>query len=346
MSIWNKVLLWLIGLAALGFLILAARSLKTHSGWLSEAQALQKSIGDEGERTGLREENRALKAEIAKERMELHQLLVDRPRVWTNCTAQVKADGIDAGDLPLGHGIAANSTLYAFEEPTANSPGRYLGEFNVIKTAEKQISIVPAYPLDKPEADALRGSRGLWTFFNVLTPDNHETFAQLTDEQKKKLLPAETADEYVNDGKPAGPQALKDRIDANGNYVRRLRDYTQMLNYARRQKTILFDEIEAIQRDTALVQESVKDAGQQVQFYQNAVTSVKALLATMEKERNDVAGFLKKLQEKVAQIEGLVKGQIQKNADMAGEIAKLQEQATRLIDARVRAMARNGSREK
>jgi hypothetical protein len=362
MSIWNKVLLWLIGLASIGFLILAARTLQTHSYWLDTAQKLQKSIGDEGAKTGVREEISQLKTEIAKERIELHHLLVDRPQVWPKCTAQVKVDDakaaatILAGDLAVGHGIAANSTLYAFEEPAAGSPGRYLGEFNVTQAAEKQITLQSAYPLSPLEIKSLRESRGLWTFYNVLPPDNHETFTQLTDEEKKAVLPAETLADYVKDGKPAGPQDPKERIDANGNYVRQLRDYTEMLNYGRRQKTILFDEIEAVKRDKALVEESLADAQRQVQFAQNAIGELKTLLAKKEKERDDVAkfdadkklagGVLKLLQDKLALIDEIVKRLIEENKAMAGQIAQKQWEATRMIDARIRAMAQNGGGEK
>jgi hypothetical protein len=353
MSIWNKVLLWLIGLSSLAFMILAARTLQTHAFWMSTAQKLEKSIGSEGLKTGLRGQNRELHAEINNQLIELHKMLVDQPQVWSNCVVQVKVDKpkatasivaaiempADAASKPLPHGIAASSTLYGFEEATAESPARYLGEFNVTKAEEKQILLQPAFPLGQLDMKKLEESRGPWTFYSVLPQDNHETFASLTDEQKKALLPADTLAEYQKDGKPATDQDPKERIDANKNYVRQLRDYAQLLNNARQQNTILYDETEATTRDKALVEGSLADAQRQVQFSQNAITELKALLAKKLKEVDAVANLRKLLEGKLALIEGLVKNLIEENKAMAGQIAQKQLEATRLIDTRTRAMA-------
>ena len=83
--------------------------------------------------------------------------------------------------------------------------------------------------------------------FNVLPQDNHDSFASLTDDQKKAMLPADTLAEYQKDGKPATEQDPKERIDAQKNYVRQLRS-TALSNNARQQNTILFDESEATTR--------------------------------------------------------------------------------------------------
>jgi hypothetical protein len=359
MYIWNKVLLWLIGLASIGFLILAARSLQTHAYWLDTAQKLQKSIGDEGAKTGLMGKNLELKTEIAKARLDLHRWLVDRPQVWSNCAVQVNkanATVVAAIDSPIPHGIPGSGTLFAFEEPTANSPGRYMGEFNVMKADERQILLQPAYPLTPFEIKKLTESRGPWSFYNALPQDNHDSFAALTDEQKKAMLPAATLAEYVKDGKPAEEQDPKERIDAGRRYVRQLRDYAQLLDHARRKFTILVDEIESAKRDKALVDESLADAQRQVQFAQNRIADSKLLLAKREKERDDVAaygpdrqlqgGLLKLITDKIALIKGMIDDTIAKNKAMAGQIAQKQLEATRLIDARTRVMAQNASGEK
>ncbi|MCC6124294.1 MAG: hypothetical protein IT426_04990 [Pirellulales bacterium] len=353
-------MLGLIGLASIGFLILAARSLRTHSYWLGTAQKLQKSIGDEGAKTGFRGQNRQLKAEIAEVRRVLHPWLVDRPQIWSNCAVQVNranATVVAAVDSPIPHGIPASGTLFAFEEPTANSAGRYMGEFNVTKADERQIALQPAYPLTPLEMKKLSESRGPWSFYNVLPRDKHEAFATLTDEQKKAMLPAESLTEYVKDDKPADEQQdPKERIDRDTKkYVRPLRDYAQLLDHARRQFTVLVDEIESAKRDKALVDEGLADAQQQVQFAQNRIAALKLLLAKKEKERDDVAayrdgqlqgGLLKLLTDKIAIIKGMIDETIAKNKAMAGRIAQLQLEATRLIDARTRAMAQNASGEK
>jgi hypothetical protein len=366
MSIWNKVLLWLIGLASIGFLILGARTLKTHQFWMSSAKKLETSLGNEVLRTGLHSEVRELNAEIGEQRLQLHKLLVDWPQVWSNCAVQVRPDRNSvvvvatieppadaAGKVLAPHGIPAAGTLYAFEDTPAGEPGRYLGEFNVTKVEEKQITLQPAFSPGQLDVKKINeASRAPWTFFNVLPQDNHDTFALLTEDQKKAILPADSVGDYQADGKPAGPQVPKDRIDAQGNYVRPLRDYAQLLNHARLQNTILYDEMEATTRDLALVKGAQEDAQRQVQFAQNQITEFKALLAKREKERDAVAqfnkdqkdqlegGLLKQLKDKLAAIEAEINRLIEQNKAMAGQIAQKQLEATRLIDARTRAMAK------
>jgi hypothetical protein len=306
-----------------------------------------------------------LNTQIDEQRLQLHKLLVDWPQVWPNCAVQVRPDRnsvvvvaaveppADAAGKPYPHGIPALGTLYAFEESTAEGLGRYLGEFNVTKVEEKQVTLQPAFPPGQLDVKKINeAARAPWTFFNVLPQDNHDSFASLTDDQKKAMLPADTLREYQKDGKPAEPQDPKERIDAQGNYVRELRDYAQLLNHARQHNTILFDEMEATTRDLALVKGAQEDAQRQVQFAQNQITELKAQLAKREKERDAVAqfnkdqkdvlegGLLKQLKDKLATIEAEINRLIEQNKAMAGQIAQKQLEATRLIDARTRAMAK------
>jgi vacuolar-type H+-ATPase subunit I/STV1 len=264
--------------------------------------------------------------------------------------------------VPLG--ISENCTLFAFEEATPESPGRYLGEFGVVGVDPKpkliddnqnpqqkiQISAVkmqPAYPLSQEDVKKLAEAKGYWTFYSVLPQDEHEIFAKLTDEQKQKLFPVdfskETLAEYLGDGKPADPNAPKDRIDAGGNYIRPLRNYSLIFDHCRQRKTILFDEAEATNRDMKLVEESLADAKRQVQFYQNLKTETAARLAKSEKDRDVVAKLCSDLEAKIKLIEDAIGELIKKNKAMAGELAEKQLEATRIIDARTRVMAQTAS---
>jgi hypothetical protein len=354
MSIWNKVLLWLIGLASLGFMVLAARTLQTHAFYMGAVKTLEKNIGSEGLRTGEKGKYVELKTEIDKQLVELHQLLVDRPQVWSNCVAQVtvnkpKATASvvvafeapnDVNVKPTPHGISANSTLYAFEESGQKDvPGRYLGEFNVTKADDKQVAMQSAFPLGDLDQKKLSDATGkFWTLYSVMPQDSHEAFASMTEEQKKAVLPAATLTEYLKDGQPADPQDPKERV-VDGKYVRQLRDYAQLLNHARQQNTILFDESEATTRDKALVEGSTADAQKHVQFAQNQITDLKSALGKKGKEVDAVANLRKLLEDKLASIEAKIKSLIEENKAMAGQIAQKQLEATRQIDARTRAMA-------
>jgi hypothetical protein len=356
--------------------------MNTHKAWKQQAEAQQKQIFDEEKRIGLTKDIAELQADNAKVRVELHKLLVARPQVWSYCQAAVtpnKAKGTAAiavnvptflptggatPPAPVPLGIHENCTLFAFEEPTAETPGRYLGEFSVTAVEPKpqliddnqnpqqkiQISTVkmqPAYSLSEAELKKLAEAKGTWTFYNVLPQDEHDIFAKLTDEQKQTLFPKdfskETLAEYLGDGKPASVNAPKDRIDANGNYIRPLRNYALIFDHCRQRKTILFDEAEATTRDMKLVEESVADAKRQVQFYQNLKNDMTARLAKSEKDRDNVAKLCDNLDVKIKTIGDAVEKLIQKNKAMAGQLAEKQLEATRLIEARTRVMAQTAS---
>jgi hypothetical protein len=214
-----------------------------------------------------------------------------------------------------------------------------LGEFNVTKVDDKAITLVSAYPLTPLDMKKLGATRGVWAFCDFLSQDNHEAIAPLTDEQKRAILPADTVDEFIKDGKPADEKDPKELVDGNGNYVRRLRDYGLMFNYARRQNTILYDEIESVKRDRSYIEDGLADAQRQVQFAQNQVTESRALLEKKKKEVDAVAKVRKLLEEKLASITEAVTRLIEENKAMAGQIAEKQLEATRRIDARTRAMA-------
>ena len=164
MSIWNKVLVGLIIFACLPFFYLAARALKTHQYWRELAIKHERKIEQLEKQDQILLEGNGLEGEqaqmgIRQRRIELNKLLLDRRRVWFRCDAKVKVSAEEATaavtaivEQPSPHGIAANTILHAFEDADVQGKekkGRYLGEFKVVKTDEKQRSIVltPTLPL-------------------------------------------------------------------------------------------------------------------------------------------------------------------------------------------------------
>ena len=177
MSIWNKVLIGFIFIAATVFVYMAARTLKTHQYWRELAQAHQDKID------ALEAENLSLvsgdaedgKVGIDRLRLELHKLLIDRGRVWYNCSPEnvepqtgkvaVKTD------LPDPHKIADNTILYVFDETDLQDGGQYLGEFKVTDVAERQLAMEPAMKLTDNELKRLADSRGPWTLYEIMPID-------------------------------------------------------------------------------------------------------------------------------------------------------------------------------
>ncbi len=177
MSIWNKVLIGFIFIAATAFAYMAARTLKTHQYWRELAQEHQDKID------ALEMENFLLVSDDAKDskagierlRLDLHKLLIDRGRVWYNCSPEdvepqtgkvaVKTD------QPAQHKIADNTILYVFDETDLQDGGQYLGEFKVTAVAERQVAIEPAMKLTDDELKRLADSRGPWTLYEIMPID-------------------------------------------------------------------------------------------------------------------------------------------------------------------------------
>ena len=159
MSIWNKILVWVIGVACLALFYMAARTLKTHQYWRELARKYEREdqAGAGGEpRAARRRGEPGQRPGIRQRRIELNKLLLDRHRTWFKCDPKVKLNREEGTaeitvtvDQPDPHGIAENTVLYGFEEADVQSKGRYLGEFKVTKADEKQktVVLVPTLPL-------------------------------------------------------------------------------------------------------------------------------------------------------------------------------------------------------
>jgi hypothetical protein len=138
MSIWNKVLIGLIIVAALAFFYMAGRTLHTHKKWHESAQRHQKRI-EETQQQNRRLEEGEGKGEdyrpgIDRLRLELQKMVADRGRVWTQCkpvagqqTQQTGQVGVTVGQ----HGIPEKTLLFVFLEADADREGSYLGQFKV-----------------------------------------------------------------------------------------------------------------------------------------------------------------------------------------------------------------------
>ena len=179
MSIWNKILVWVIGVASVALFYMAARTLKTHQYWRELAQKYERKIEQVQEQNHMLlegGENQGEQAQlgIRQRRIELNKLLLDRHRVWFKCDPKVKLNREDGTaeitvtiDHPDPHGIAENTVLYGFEEADVQSKGRYLGEFKVTKSDEKQktVVLVPTLPLGprRSSAWAMPSGRGIST---------------------------------------------------------------------------------------------------------------------------------------------------------------------------------------
>jgi hypothetical protein len=338
MYLWNKILLGVIIVVAAVFFYFASYSAKIHSSWLKQVEKKQKELRD------LREENKNLvegESGLRTERMELYRLTIDRPRVWRKCDAQVRANPLAVQvttDQPDPSGIVEKMILYAFEESSDKNRGRYLGEFTVTKASGKQLDLAPITNLYAPDMAKLTSAKPPWILYEYLPRDDHMIFKKLPDDQKKAMLPEATANEYVRDGQPAAADDPPQRKDPQGNYLRQLRDYTQLLAIYRERQSDLFDQMESLRRDVQYTKTAVADAQRQNQSSQKLIAELKARTAKAGEERDFVDQYRRQLTAEVEKLQKESNTIHEENRAMAGRLAQSQGEAAQRIEQRVRAM--------
>jgi len=347
MSIWNKVLLGFIFVFAVAFFYLAARTLKTHQYWCELAQQFEQKIEQvENENVDLVQADPKDDADVTamgidRLRLELHKMLIDRGRVWADCTPQVQPQ---TGKVTLtlqeagSHGIADKTVLYAFEGKDVQDGGKYLGEFKVVGVDEDKVALEPAVTLEPDELKRIDDSQGPWTVYEIMPVDSHSVFTRLDEDTKKQMLPQSTVAEYVKDGEAAQDSDLAawgvEGTIEDGKYVRPLRDYDVLFKYFQLQRSVLADLIESTTRDKQYVEDAVADAQKQVQFRQTEVTGLTSDRNKYVREQDAVAAHRRVLEATLLATQRVVQDLITRNLAIAGQIAKIQASAKLQIDGR------------
>lgn len=359
MSIWNKILVWLIAFASLALFYMAARTMKTHQYWRELAIKHERKIEQVQKDNaklleGVEKPNDPSEMGIRQLRTELNRLLVDRRRAWFQVSPRAKlnrqegtAEIVVSAEQTELVGIADGTVLYVFEEADVRQKGRYLGEFKVTKAneAEKSVVLVPTSRLTPRELKRLAEAKQPWEMYEVLPRDNHDVFASLSDDDKKAMLQGLSAvslQEYFMDGQPATKDDPAERV-VDGKYVRAIRDYKVLFGFIRMKYTLLVDQVEAATRDEKLVREALELVQQEVEVLKKDVEVAKQDKAKFERERDAVATYRTKIQQEVDAAKAAVTRLIESNKAMAGQIAKVQLEAARRIDERTRAMAQSGT---
>jgi hypothetical protein len=348
MYLWNKILLGVIIVAALGFFYMASRAAKIHSSWLKQAQKLETQIEE------VKKENEKLldgggpnapeDIGLRQARQELYRLTIERPRIWWNCDAQVNAAPqglkitITTDKKPDPNGIAEGTALYAFEQSPAQNRGQYLGQFLAGKPAGRQVELTPATNLFERDLAKLTRAKKPWILCEYLPKDNREVYAKLTDDQKKAILPNETAKDYVRDGKPAEANDPATAKDAQGNYVRPLRDYGLLLSIYQERLNDLFDQTESLKRDVQYTKTAGDEASAMNLTLQKRIAELKVRKSETEEERNFIDRYRQQLASDIETLEKEFKTIIKENWTMAGRLAELQMEAAQHIEQRVRAV--------
>jgi hypothetical protein len=339
MSIWNKILLGLIGIASLFFFHAAARTVKTYKYWSEKVVAFEKALESK------RADNVSLKTAdrshpradntigVQQLRIDLGRVLANRGRIWTNIQMQSAAD--DKGFVKVAvssddTGFVTKMVVYAFEEGDDQSPGKYLGEYKVdsVDANAKRIGLVSTTPLSTGLAENVAKSKKTpWVLYEMMPTDDPAVFASLPDDMRKYV-----PEEFLKNTKP-GP---------NGEFGRDRRDYLAIFRACEEYRTLYQDRMETADRDV----KNLKAAYEAVNIQESAVEREKTRV-TMENERaqkelSAVTDHYAALQRMLAFNQMAVKAAINANLEYVKEIARRQKEAADLIDRRTHSMALNG----
>jgi hypothetical protein len=378
---WFHVTLFVfVFLAAVGYFVLAAEVLRINAVLRKQANQLETQLAgvkadidalDRGTRKpeliGSLSAQEVAIPEGAEEvpsladlEHDLHLVTRLRGRVWRN----VAPAGFDpkTGSVavtiqtPQPSGLAPDTIMYLFEQgpaPTQDAPGaQYLGEFRVAEVTGQQAKLVSVNQFDEFEQNRINNSRGPWVLHETMPIDRNELYAGLKEEQLRKILPADSVEEYIRQGSPAGPDDDEWHVigfDEEGNqvgpnnidkavkkvYQRRLRDYVEEFADLHRRRVLLLANIGAVQQDNERLKQSLASAKGLEEFRTEEIRKLGIDLAGVKKEREIIDAHLGTVQQQLAHAQQLLKEAIAENRRLAEELAQR--------DARYR--ERGGSRE-
>jgi hypothetical protein len=353
MSIWNKVLLGFIAVAALVFFHAALRTVKTFKYWSGLHNSFETkidSVQKEVVRLRTADHEHPLDDKsigVQQLRTDLSRMLTSRGRIWTNCQKKSVQPERNNGQ-PTGRFEVTVTTdesspsdralLYVFEEGDDQTPGKYLGEFAVKGVNEKDINLVSTTQPSVLQLKNLNDSKTTWVLYEMIPSDQHEVFATLPDDKRKQWFPEDNptkffSDEYTKDGQTINNQPFE----------RKLRDYLEFFRVCEVERTLYDDKLNALQRDEAYLNSAKSDSENQLVFAGKEKVQTKQVLDWEVKQKQATVAHYGDLQTMLNFNVAAVKELIEANASIARQIAKIQKEAADQIERRSQNLARIGA---
>lgn len=214
------------------------------------------------------------------------------------------------------HGMLDKMVLYVFQvkhsaEPTPGSD-KYLGEFVVNGlppgTNEPIIPLKPALPLTAGEWDALKTSAAAaqWIVFDKMPVDSHDVFTGVSEDEIRKLIPAGSVDEYLNDNQAPtaavtanpelGKNIVTDPVTKKATFVRPLREYQIIFASARTRMADMNDRLQILVKEKQYAEQAL------VNLKDVTIPALDARKTRLEKEVALVDAELKVVTEHVAKL--------------------------------------------
>lgn len=265
---------------------------------------------------------------------------------------------------PVPHGIEEKTILYVFEQGNPAEGRQYLGEFRVVEVGDGGVRIEPTLALDERQQERLAASAPPWALYATMPLDEYGLFQPLSEEQRRELLPAETAEEYVRHGgettndddewhraafndadQQLGPQAAEEAEQASENvryrYQRTLREYRFLFQEFAEQRVLMLANKAAIESDIAKLEEALVGAEKLRAFREDEKEKLAVDLAGMTRDRQAIERHLAQLERQIHVARTLLERTIQENAQRARQLAERQQAATQLREKQASAAGRS-----
>lgn len=353
MSILSRVLAGFIFVASLVFFYSAARTLQTHESWRQKATALESQLNQTLASNELLAHGDQNTPGILQLSVDLHDLIVDRGRVWYGAMpGPIDDTGGTSVTIaePVPHGVTGNSLLYVFEQSTTDPErfGTYLGAFKVAGVTEAdptqegqagEVALVPARALSPTALDRLKASTGPWMLYEILQRDRYDVFADLEEAELQAILPGSTVQDYIKHGEPAEAADPAERKDEEGNYVRQLRDYAVLFRELDRQMTLLRDRIASSESALAALKYANDDSMKQEEFRRAEVATLTERLNRARHELKAVQDLQQKLEDELQRTQDAVAKFTAEARALETELTERQLSAAEAINDRTQATA-------
>jgi hypothetical protein len=257
MSVWNKILLGLVLVGVLVFFHAALRTLKTFYYWSNQAAKFEAKLKSVHEEIALLRHGdpQGKILGVQQLRFDLDRMLANRGRMWANCAKKSDVrvvNGFLNVTVTTDEGSFTDKTLlYLFEEGDDVSPGKYLGEYTVSSIDNNNNSIVLAgttHPTRIEEANLRNSKSGMpWVLYEIMPADQHELFASLPEELRKKCFEPDPAAKTA----PWLPKefALDGQMVDGKIFERKLRDYLEIMRACEAERMVYDDRLNSLQRD-------------------------------------------------------------------------------------------------
>lgn len=367
MSLFSKILIGFVFLAALPYFYFAARTLRTLEGWRSAVQRTANDVERARAANELLElgDDAARKQEIflpldvddaaasnlgvRQLEVALDQIVVDRGTAWFGCEPQqVNADTGEARVLinqPVPHNVAEKTVLYAIEErPAEGDPsGVYLGEFRVTAVADREVVLQPTMLLTQREKQRLSQSQGTWTLYQVMPVDRPRSFVGLDEARLNELLRgvtdearrADIVQQYVRDGQAAqaGEEAPVGMTIVENTLRRNLRDYASIFQDLHGRTIDLDDRIVRANSDLASLTKTVQRAQAEVAERDGQIRDLNAELTESRGEEQLATTQAQAVADRVAELERQLAQMVAASQRLAAEWTALQTEQAAAIEA-------------